>query len=175
MSDIPELPKITTTAEFYAQALALETEASERYALLAEQMEVHNNRDVAEIFRKMAAIESQHHEELRQRAGSLLGTGKFTQFNWNYPEGPECTDFSDVHYLMTPHQVLQIAKHNEERAAAWFEAIAETASNPEIRAVAAEMAADERDHVAWVTEWLLKFPPPDKDWDEDYDPPVLSE
>jgi rubrerythrin len=171
MTDIPELPSINSAAEFYAQALAIETEASERYALLAEQMEVHNNPEAASIFRKMAEIESQHRELLRRRAGSKLVAGEPARFSWTSIEGPEVTGFEKVHYLMGPHQALQIAKMNEQRAAAWFEAIASAAADPEIKAVALEMARDEHEHASWVEDWLKMFPPPEQGWDEDYDPP----
>jgi len=175
VTDIPEIPDIGSVAEFYAQALAIETEASERYALLAEQMEVHNNPEAARIFRRMADIESQHHEAIRRRAGDMLAGGEPARFSWTGPEGPESTEFEKVHYLMSPHQALQLAKLNEERAAAWFEAIAAAAAIPEIKAVAAEMAREEREHTAWVEEWLKKFPPPEQGWDEDIDPPVISD
>jgi rubrerythrin len=175
MTGIPELPKIGSAAEFYAQALAIETEASERYTSLAEQMEVHNNPEAANIFRKMAGIESQHRETLRQRAGDMLVGGEAAHFSWTGPEGPETAEFEKVYYLMGPHQALQIAKINEERAAAWYEAIGEATQIAEIKAVAAEMARDEREHIAWVEQWLQQFPPPDEDWDEDLDPPVFSD
>ncbi len=173
MIDIPELPMIASVAEFYAQALAIETEASDRYALLAEQMEVHNNLEAAQIFRKMSEIESQHREVIRRRAGDMLVGEEPARFSWVGPEGPETAEFEKVHYLMSPHQALQIAKINEERAAAWFEAIAAAAVVPEVKAVAAGMARDEREHTVWVEEWLKKFPPPEQGWDEDEDPPVV--
>ncbi len=173
MMDMPELPMIGSVAEFYAQALAIETEASERYALFAEQMEVHNNLEAAQIFRRMSEIESQHREAIRLRAGDMLVRGEPARFSWIGPEGPETAGFEKVHYLMSAHQALQIAKINEERAAAWFEAIAAAAAVAEVKAVAAEMASEEREHIVWVEEWLKKFPPPEEGWDRDEDPPVV--
>jgi len=41
---------IESTTDLLSHALALESEASERYAELAEQMQTHNNPDVAELF-----------------------------------------------------------------------------------------------------------------------------
>ncbi len=143
--------------------------------MLAGQMEVHNNPEAAKIFRKMAAVESQHTETILRRAGNLLVGGMPARFSWIAPDGPETTEFDKVHYLMSPHQALQIARVNEERAAAWFEAIAKAAPDPEIAAVADEMAREEREHTAWVERWLRDFPPPEGGWDEDADPPVISE
>ena len=42
--------------QLLAHAIALENEASERYADLADLMEAHNNYDVASLFKKMSGI-----------------------------------------------------------------------------------------------------------------------
>jgi len=170
-----ELPKFESVAEFFAQALAIEEEATERYNLLADQMEVHNNKEITAIFRKMALIEAEHRNEIARRAGDALVGGRPASFSWTGPDGPEATDFEGVHYLMTPYRALTLARFNEERAVKYFEAIAAAATNPEIAALAAQMAADERDHVVWVDQWLEKFVPDEPGWDEDPDPPVHSE
>ncbi len=170
-----DAPVFKSVAEFFAQALAIEIEASERYEALADQMEVHNNARVAAIFRKMALIEAEHRKEIARRAGNALVGGQRARFSWTGPEGPEAIDFSDVHYLMTPRQALLLARHNEERATKYFEAIADSADDPEIAAFARTMAEDERQHVVWVDRWLEKFEADDPDWDADPDPPVLPD
>jgi rubrerythrin len=175
MTDSPQPPKLNSVAEFFAQALAIEVEATERYNLLADQMEVHNNTEIAAIFRKMAAIEAEHRNEIARRAGDALVAGRPASFSWTDPDGPEVADFEDVHYLMTPHRALMLARFNEERAVRYFEAIAAAAIDPQIAAFAAEMAADERNHVDWVDQWLQQVAPDEPGWDEDPDPPVFSE
>ena len=168
-------PKLDNIAEFFAQALAIEVEATERYNLLADQMEVHNNREIAAIFRKMASIEGEHRNEIARRAGDALVAGRPASFSWIGPDGPEAIDCDDVHYLMTPHRALMLARFNEERAVKYFEAIAAAATDPQIAAFAAEMAAEERAHVIWVDQWLEQIAPDEPGWDEDPDPPVHSE
>ena len=168
-------PAFRSVAEFFAQALAIEIEASERYDELADQMETHNNHVIAEIFRKMARIEGLHRDEIKRRAGDALVGGRPASFSWLAPEGPEAIDLGEVHYRMTPRQALMLARHNEERATQYFEAIAEAADDPEIRAFAQTMAEDERHHVVLVEQWLEKYDPDDPDWAEDLDPPVISE
>ena len=170
-----DAPVFKSVAEFFAQALAIEIEASERYEALADQMEVHNNGRVAAIFRKMALIEAEHRKEIARRAGNALVGGRPASFSWTGPEGPEAIDFSDVHNLMTPRQALLLARHNEERATHYFEAIADSADDSEIAAFARTMAEDERQHVVWVDRWLEKFEADDPDWDVDPDPPVLPD
>jgi rubrerythrin len=168
-------PKLNTVAEFFAQALAIEVEATERYNLLADQMEVHNNKEIAAIFRKMAAIEGEHRDEIARRAGDARVAGRPASFSWTGPDGPESIDFEDIHYLMTPRRALTLARFNEERAVKYFEAIAAAAIDPQIAAFAAEMAAEEREHVVWVDQWLEHIAPDEPGWDEDPDPPVHSE
>jgi rubrerythrin len=175
-SDKPgEPPKFDSVAEFFAQALAIEIEASERYDDLADQMEMHNNRKIAAIFRKMARIEGLHRDEVARRAGDALVGGRPASFSWLSPEGPEVIDFSEVHYKMTPRQALMLARHNEARAVAYFEAIAAAAGDSEIAAFAATMADDERHHVVLVDKWLDKYDADDPNWAEDLDPPVISD
>ena len=169
------VPAFKSVAEFFAQALAIEIEASERYDELADQMETHNNLVIAEIFRKMARIEGLHRDEIKRRAGDALVGGRPASFSWLAPEGPEAIDLGDVHYRMTPRQALMLARHNEERATKYFEAIAAAADDPEIQAFAQTMAEDERHHVVLVDRWLEKYDPDDPDWAEDLDPPVISE
>jgi len=170
----PAVPRIATVAEFFAQALAIEEEASERYAMLADQMEVHNNREIAAIFRKMANIEALHREEIARRAGDRLVAGTQAEFDWTAPEGPEAVAFDTVHYLMNGHQALRLPLHNEIRAASFFEQIAASTPDPDVRELALEMARDEREHIHWVEEWLQKFPDEANDT-HDPDPPVYSE
>ncbi|MCL2716571.1 MAG: ferritin family protein [Alphaproteobacteria bacterium] len=167
-------PQLNSVAEFFAQALAIETEASERYGLLADQMEVHNNREITAIFRKMANIEAKHRDEIRRRAGDALVEGRPASFTWLGPDGPEAIDLEAVHYLMTPYRALMLARYNEERAAKYFEAIAQATTDPEIAVFAAELARDEHEHVAWVDKWLEQYPAEDNA-EEDPDPPVYSE
>ncbi|MCL2715137.1 MAG: rubrerythrin, partial [Alphaproteobacteria bacterium] len=82
--------------------------------------------------------------------------------------------FDDVHYLMTPYRALMLARYNEERAAMYFQAIAQATTNHEIAVFAAELARDEREHMVWVDKWLLQYPPEDRDHDHDLDPPAYS-
>lgn len=88
------VPTFSTVAEFFAQALAIEIEASERYDELADQMETHNNHTIADIFRKMARIEGLHRDEIRRRAGDALVGGRPASFSgWRrkVPRRSTCT------------------------------------------------------------------------------------
>jgi len=167
-SETVHLPR--TVAEFAAQAYALEAEAADRYAELAELMRSHHNAAVAALFDKLAQLEGLHRDKLRDRVQGPV-PGDAGAFRWQTPEGPETTDYADLHYLMTPWHALKLAEHNEQRAVAFFEHLAVADVPEDVRAEALEMVADEREHVRLVREWLAKVPAPEPGWDEDPDPP----
>ncbi|OOZ37746.1 ferritin family protein [Solemya velesiana gill symbiont] len=55
---------IETVEEFLAHAMELELESVERYEQLADSMEVHNNIDTANLFRKLAHYGQKHAHEV---------------------------------------------------------------------------------------------------------------
>ena len=62
-----------TLEEFMAQALAMEREAVQRYSEFADAMEMHNNREVAKLFRTMAQYEGKHADQIMaEMAGPKL-------------------------------------------------------------------------------------------------------
>ena len=160
----------STVDEFMACAHALEVEAADRYAELADLMAAHNNREVAELFAKLARIEGKHRDQIAARMGWTVAPDA-PVVRWETPEGPETTDYGELHYLMQPWHALKLAEHNERRAVEFFERFAAARVPAEVRAAAREMAEDEREHVRLIAEWLAKVPPPDPGWDEDMDPP----
>jgi len=171
----PASPAIDNTPELLAYSLALEIEASERYADLADQMETHNNPEVAELFQKLSRIEKLHADHVLEQAASLsldLPNIAATAYQWEDPEGPETVDFGEAHYLMTENRALTLALHNEQRAFGFFSRIAKEASDRDVVKLAEEMAEEEREHVALMEEWLEKFPETDESRPDDPDPPV---
>lgn len=162
--------------ELMAYAYALEAEAAERYAEFAEAMANHNNREVAELFRKLARIELRHSEQVLEEMGWVSPPPPPTGgYRWEGPEGAESGDMSDLHYLMQPHHALTIAHHNEQRAEKFFLLRAKKAPNASVRRAALEMAAEESEHVRLIEEWLKRTPAPDPNWAFDPDPPTLSD
>jgi rubrerythrin len=157
--------------EFMARACAMEAEAAERYAELAEQMWTFHNREVAKLFGKLARIEGLHRDQILQKMGWTEAPDP-AAFRWETPEGPETTDYGELHYLMQARHALELALHNERRAAEYYAQLAAADVPPDIRQEAAEMAEEEREHVRLIEEWLARTPEPDARWDEDFDPPV---
>ena len=157
-------------------ALWLELDAVERYRELADAMEMHNNRDVSELFRKMAAIEGKHADKImKQMAWTRVPPLPPGRSPWPGFESPETVAHEEVHYLMQPYHALALALKGEERAHRFFARLAGEATSPAVRRAAVEMADEEREHVELVRAWMAKVPRPDDDWREDPDPPRYTD
>ena len=165
---------MSSYADFMARAYAMEIEAEERYRQFADQLETHNNVEVAQLFRKLAAIESLH-------AKNILARMKWPGFPTvpvpfaDDAEGPETAPFESVHYRMQPYHALEIALRGELRAQQFFGDVAASARNADVRRMAREMAEEEREHAELIRAWMKKVPQPAPGWDEDPDPPRITE
>ena len=161
-----------TVDELLAHAFAIESEAEERYTMLAEQMEVHHNDEVAELFRKLAEIEGKHVDKVRAMpGGNAIAHVAPWDLQWQGQSSPEAPDFDAAHYLMTPHHALELAMQGECYAAEFFADVAANASDETVKKMAEELAEEEREHISLVEKWLARYPKPEPDWDEDPDPP----
>jgi rubrerythrin len=158
-----------------SRAYAMELEATERYAQFAEQLETHNNREVASLFRKLAQIEDLHAKRILEEMGWPSLPALPPAFAWEGAEAPETAPFDALHYLMQPYHALEIALRCEQQAVKYFEGIAASDAPARVREAAEEMAGDERGHVTLIREWMKKVPRPAPGWDEDPDPPRMSE
>ncbi len=176
MSDkVPE--SIASVEEFLAHALALETESAERYRELADTMEVHNNEAVAHLFEQLAEYGDQHAREVAERAKGLeLPEIAPWGYKWTCPEGPESACADQVHYLMTPCDALKIALHNEIRGREFYAQVAAGSPDPEVRAIAGEMTAEEDEHVDLLNVWIARESADETESpQEDLDPPNTPE
>ena len=167
----PKPPR--TLDEFMVQAYWLEQDAVERYSTFADAMEVHNNREVAAMFRTMAGYEGKHAQQiLDQMRWTTPPAPPPGGFDWGDDfEGPEAVPIESVHYLMQPWHALTLALAAEQRAEAFFGALADASTDDAVRAAAREMQAEEAEHVELVRAWMAKVPHPEGDWSEDPDPP----
>jgi rubrerythrin len=162
-----------TLAELLVHALVIELEAVQSYKELAEQMEQCGNGGVAGLFAKMSELEAGHAEKIRSKAGDIVLPDLAPwEYRWPGLEPPENIDLAGIHYLMTPHHALTLALENESNAMAFFQGIANGCTDKRVRELAEEFADDERQHVAWMKDWLDKYAEPDADWDYDPDPPA---
>ncbi len=157
--------------DLMVQALAMEREAVSRYNALADVMEVHNNRPVEALFRKMAAIEERHAQEIMDEMGWKNDTAVPKAADSGGSEAPESVPEDLVHYLMWPWHALQLALAAEQRAEAFFSRLAQDAADDRVREAATRLRDEEREHVALVKTWLDRTPEPGTGWDDDPDQP----
>lgn len=173
-----DTPKIASLADLFAVAYQIEADAVERYELLTEQMETHNNPDLAAVFRDLARAEGLHRDEIRKMGEDtgidVVGhAGRMAK--WKRGESPEEADLGAAHYLMTPWHALQLALGAEQRALAFFTSIVDTTQDPKIKKMAAEFVEEEAEHVNLVHRLLRRYPRPSESWSQDSDPPVSQE
>ena len=156
---------IGSAAELYAHAIAIEREAAERYAEFAGRMADLGNEAVAELFGRLAGFEAEHLETLLRRTDGVgVPEVAAADYRWLDSGAPETAARDLVFRLMTPHNALEVALAAEQRAQRFFEHVFATAADPALRALAQEMAAEEREHVRLVEELLARTPDPNLDW-----------
>jgi rubrerythrin len=161
---------IRSPAELYAHAIAIEREAAERYAELAERMSDRGNNAVAEIFGRLAGFEAEHLEGLLRRTeGIALPRFSENDYRWLDAAAPETAARELVFRLITPRQALAIALKAEQRAQAFFEQVLMTAGDPALRALAREMALEEQEHAGMLERMLERTLEPWVDWASIYE------
>ena len=176
MSKAPGYPKVSNLNDLLAIAYQIEIDAVDRYNLLADQMETHNNPELVKIFRDLARAEGIHGEEIRRLAGDFDVVAHARKIaKVKHGESPEEADLSSAHYLMTPWHALQLSLAGEKRALAYFESIVATAKDEKVKTMAGELVEEEAEHVNLVHRLLLRYPKPKDNWADDLDPPVSQE
>jgi len=155
------MKSIQSPAELYAHAIAIEREAAERYSELAERMEDEGREDLARVFAELARMEAEHLETLERRTeGFALPCIADGEYRWLSDHAPETARRELVFRLMTPRGALAMALAAERRAQAFFEQLCWSAQDPALRALAREMAAEEREHVALIAGLFESTPAP---------------
>ncbi|MEW6688889.1 MAG: ferritin family protein [Pseudomonadota bacterium] len=156
---------IGSAEELLAHAIEIEREAAARYAELGERMKDLGNDVVAELFLRLADLEKKHEEELVKRAsGMKLPRIAAGEYAWLARGAPETAAHDLVLQTLTPHSALKLALAAEVRAAAFFEAARKQIGDPKLAEMAAEMAAEEGVHIAWVKSAIRRTPDPVIDW-----------
>jgi len=164
---------IETIEELLAHVQVMEREAYECYLDLAEQMEVHNNHEVAELFNKLAEDEKKHLSYVEKRVGDsdIPHIAPWDLKNFD-DSGVNMAGAREVHYMMVPYHALKLALRAEEKAVAFFAGVVSSSNNQDVRKLAAEFEKEEQHHIELINEWLGKVVRPEDDWAEDPDPPV---
>ena len=162
-----------------AQALAMEIEAAQRYTEFADAMEMHNNREVAALFRTMAGIEGKHAAADHGRDGLDASARRCTPRSGDVAGLRGAGDRARRRGALPDAAVPRAASSrspNEQRAERFF-ARARARGDDRRRCARrrASCSDEEREHVALVRAWMKKVPKPDADWANDPDPPRYTD
>ena len=146
-------------AHFLAHALALESQAGERYGELAQNMEHSGAAELAALFGRMCDFSRMHAAEIHRIADTHgpLPHLQSWQFDWNTPEPPEVGDPALVSPQMGVDTALAFAIANERRGWEYYNHMAITAADPETRHLARTFAGEEAEHVLILERWLANF------------------
>jgi rubrerythrin len=126
----------------------------------------HDNRPVAELFARLAQIEEEHADAIVARVRGLqLPALRSYEHAWFDAGPPETVAHEFVFRLMTPHDALKVALEAEQRARAYFEEVFASATDPDVKMLAAAMIQEEQQHIDWVERALATDPDPHLDWD----------
>jgi rubrerythrin len=139
-----------TLEGFFAAALAIEREAQQRYAELAELMGLRGYRATAAQFEHLRRLEADAARRIEWAAPEV-----------NPLDAPRPVHRWDMTLVgdwgdplerarVTPIKALVLALKNEWIAQEYYESVARSSPSEAVRRFAAEYAADEADHVAYV-------------------------
>jgi rubrerythrin len=136
---------ISSTAELFAMAHAMEHEAGRRYDDLAARMRRGNQTGLADLFSFLAGIERKHAVRIQDQSLRITGhAAADVPARWELPENFDEEAASSQ--LLTPYLALAIAVRNEERAFSFYCYVAAQTQDNDVRVLAEELAKDELDH-----------------------------
>ena len=160
---------IGTVEEFYAHALAIEREAAERYNEFAAWFGDRGDDVLAGLCHNLARFEDEHYRQLVNGCqGLALPNINAADYQW-LGEAPPETGARELFFRAAqPRHVLEIALEAEMRAREFFAWVARSSSSRAVRELAAIMAAEEAEHIAWVTH-AIEYQPRQPDWETAFD------
>jgi rubrerythrin len=148
-------PIMLTVEEFLAYSIHLETEAAARFGELADVMESGGNREVANLFRRLANYSRMHLADAQARSG-FREIPKLNPQDCVWPdlESPESAAIWGADPLLGRAEALQIALAAETAGHDYYKSILDTTHDPEVKRLAAEFVSEEASHVAELKKWI---------------------
>jgi rubrerythrin len=137
--------------ELFALANAMEQEAADKYAELAEEMRRQNRSDLVSVFADLEAAEREHVDSVVRWSQSRRGKAPDPALvRWETPETFDAETAGEIRTsrLTTPYRALAMAVRNEERAFAFWAYVAAFSEDSEIKQAAEAMAREELGHVS---------------------------
>jgi len=145
---------LKTIEAFYAQALAIEREAADRYREFEAYFASRGEAVLAAICGMLARMEAEHYAKLARAAEGLALPEADPAYGWSAEAPPESAPRKDFYRITTAEQLLEIALEGELRAQRFFAWVATSAEHEAVRAMAQEMAQEESRHIRWVSQAL---------------------
>ncbi|WP_374546172.1 ferritin family protein [Rhodoblastus sp.] len=144
-----------TVEEFLAYSIHLEQEAATRFGELADAMESGGNREVAQLFRKLAEYSRLHLSDAKARAGFRdIPEIAPADFVWPDLESPEAAAIWGADPLLSRREALEIALCAEQAGHDYYKSVRDSATDPEIKVLATEFVDEEAGHVAELKKWI---------------------
>lgn len=138
---------VASADELLAVAQALEREAAARYRALSARMARQGDSSMAAQFAVLAGMEDRHASDIAERGQALLGHAPaLPSAGWDLP--PTYDEEEARGAMLGAYQALAFAVRNEERAFVFYTYVAAEAEDPEVRALAEQLARDELQHAA---------------------------
>ena len=164
-----------SVSEFLAHAHALEQELAQRYEEMADSVEVHNNFEVATLFRQLTKYGETHAGKLiRHAQGVDLPKIPPWEYQWLCIEGLEnCME--DIHYLMSTYQALELALRIEQASCRFYVKAMQDSPNFSVKKLASSMITIKDEHLTLLQNWLTREAQIHKLTSEDLDPPNMPE
>ncbi len=168
--------QIDSKEELLARTLTMLSETVERYDLLADQMEVVNNPEAAELFRWLEKKQNDRTRVVQELSDGLaLPHIPPWDYDWDDAINTGVPGYSGAHYMMTPYHTLTLGMDVEQSAANLFQQIEQGATAPEVQKLAHSFAREASDFRDYLKQKRAEHPRPEAGWDEDEDPPQLLE
>jgi rubrerythrin len=141
--------------EFLAYAIKLEEEATLRFGQLADVMQSYGNKDVGSLFRRLSDYSRLHLADARARSGFRdIPVMHPDAYKWPDVESPESAAIWAADPFLAKSEALDIALTSETAGYEFYKSMHDNTDDPEIRALAAEFAAEEIEHVNWIRQWI---------------------
>ena len=133
--------------ELFAVAAALEREAAARYRALSARMQRQGDGAMAAQFDLLAGMEDRHADDVAKHGQQALSHAPaIRSAGWELP--PTYDEEEARGATLSPYQALAFAVRNEERAFVFYTYVAAETEDPEVRALAEDLARDELEHAA---------------------------
>lgn len=140
---------------FLRHAIQLERDAARGYEDLAQTMRIAGNRDVQQLFDRMAHFSRLHLADAVQRGGFHdLPDMEPGAFQWPDGTSPESATWQGIDGLIDVAAALHIALEGEMAGHRFYATIADSSPDPEVQRMAREFAGEEAEHVEELQRWI---------------------